>query len=93
MITAIVLIKAETDKVNQLAEQLAEIAGVQEVYSLAGRYDLAAIVRVRQNEELADLISDKARHLNGIRTSETLIAFRVFSKRQLEAGFDLGGSG
>jgi DNA-binding Lrp family transcriptional regulator len=90
MVTAIVLIGAETDKINELAEQLAEIEGVQEVYSLAGRYDLAAIVRVRENDELADLISNKARRLNGIRMSETLIAFRVYSKRQLEAGFELG---
>ena len=90
MITAIVLIKAETDKINDLAQGLVEIDGVKEVYSVAGHYDLVAIVRVGDHDKLAEIISEKARQVPGIGDSETLIAFRVFSKRELDGGFDLG---
>ena len=90
MITAIVLIKAEIDKINELAQELVEIDSVREVFSVAGHYDLVAIVSVGDHDKLAEIISDKARHLAGIGDSETLIAFRVFSKRDLEVGFDLG---
>jgi len=90
MVTAIVLISAQTDKVSRVAEQLVEIDGVKEVYSVAGRYDLVAIVRVSHNEDLAKTIGDEARQLDGILQSETLIAFREFSKKDYEAGFDLG---
>jgi DNA-binding Lrp family transcriptional regulator len=89
MITAIVLINAETDKINTLATQLVDIDGVQEVYSVAGRYDLAVIVRVAENDKLAEVISDKARHLDGILSSETLIAFRTFSQEQQKFGSTL----
>ena len=64
--------------------------GVQEVFSVAGRVDLVAIVKVSRNEELADVISDKMRHLEGIVETETMIAFRAYSKKELEAGFELG---
>lgn len=90
MVTGIVLIKAETDKINELAQGLVEIDGIREVYSVAGRYDLVAIVSVKDHEKLAEVISDQAHHLTGIVNSETLIAFRMFSQRELEAGFDLG---
>ena len=90
MVTAIVLISAETDRIPELAENLAGMDGVQEVFSVAGRHDLVAIVRVSKNEELADLISDRMRHLDGIVATETLIAFRAYSKQELEAGFELG---
>lgn len=90
MVTAVVLIKAATDKVTDLAEQLAELDGVSEVFSVAGQYDLVALVRVRENEDLARVISDRVRKLPGIIGSETLIAFKVYSKQDLEAGFALG---
>jgi len=90
MVTAIVLIKAETDRIPDLANRIAETAGVSEVFSVAGRYDLVAIVRVSQNEDLADVITDKMRHLEGIVETETMIAFRAFSRQELEAGFELG---
>ena len=90
MVTAIVLINAETTRIPDLAEKIAEMAGVQEVFSVAGRYDLVAIVKVARNEELADVISDQMRHLDGIVASETMIAFRAYSKQELEAGFELG---
>jgi DNA-binding Lrp family transcriptional regulator len=90
MVTAVVLIKAETDQVTGLAEKLAELDGVSEVFSVAGQYDLVALVRVRENEDLASVISDQMRKLRGITSSETLIAFKVYSKQDLEAGFALG---
>lgn len=90
MITAIVLIKAETHKISELGQELVKIDGVREVFSVAGRYDLVAIVRASDHEKLAEIISDKAGQLVGIGESETLIAFRVFSQRESEAGFDLG---
>ena len=90
LVTAIVLIKAETSRIPELADQITEMAGVSEVFSVAGRFDLIAIVRVTKNEELADVISDKMRHLDGIVETETMIAFRAYYKQELEAGFELG---
>ena len=89
MVTAVVLIKAQTDKVSALAEQMVELEGVTEVFSVAGQYDLVALVRVRENEDLARVISDRMRKLPGITSSETLIAFKVYSKKDLEAAFSL----
>ncbi len=90
MVTAIVLIEAETNRIPALAEQIVNMDGVQEVFSVAGRHDLVAIVKVPRNEDLADVISDKMRHLEGIVATETMIAFRAYSKQELEAGFELG---
>jgi DNA-binding Lrp family transcriptional regulator len=90
MATAIVLIKAETNRIPDLADQIAEMAGVEEVFSVAGRYDLIAVVKVARNEDLADVISDQMRRLEGIVETETMIAFRAYSKKELEAGFELG---
>jgi DNA-binding Lrp family transcriptional regulator len=90
MVTAVVLIRSETDQVSELASTLAELEGVSEVFSVAGQYDLVALVRVRENEDLARVISEKMRKLPGIRSSETLIAFKVYSKQDIEAAFSLG---
>ncbi len=90
MVTAIVMIKAETSRIPELANQITEMSGVQEVFSVAGRVDLIAIVKVARNEDLADVISDEMRHLEGIVETETMIAFRAYSKKELEAGFELG---
>ena len=90
MVTAVVLIRSETDQVSELAATLAELEGVSEVFSVAGQYDLVALVRVRENEDLARVISEKMRKLPGIRSSETLIAFKVYSKQDIEAGFLAG---
>lgn len=90
MVTAIVLIKAETNRIPDLADHIADMQGVEEVFSVAGRYDLVAIVKVSKNEDLADVISDRMRHQEGIVETETMIAFRAYSKKELEAGFELG---
>ena len=89
-VTAVVLIKAQTREINALAAALAELEGVADVYSVAGRYDLVAIVRAARNEELADIVSDKMHALPGILDSETLISFRVYRRSDVDAGFGLG---
>ena len=90
MITAFVLLTVSRGKVNEVAEALARIDGVSEVHSVAGRYDLAVILRVRSNEHLADLVTDHIRQVGGIERSETLIGFRVYSRHDLERLFSLG---
>jgi len=90
VVTAVVLIKAKTDQINEVAGALAEIDGVTEVFSVAGRYDLVATVRAPRNEDIADLVSGKMHKVAGIVESETLIAFRVYRKSDLDAGFSLG---
>ncbi|MCZ8131212.1 MAG: Lrp/AsnC ligand binding domain-containing protein [Steroidobacteraceae bacterium] len=89
-VTAVVLIKARTDQINELAQQLAELEGVAEVFSVAGRYDLVAVVRAARNEDLAEIVSARMHKVPGIVDSETLIAFRVFRRAELEAAFSLG---
>ena len=89
-VTAVVLIKAKTREINELAQALAEIEGVAEVYSVAGRYDLVAVVRARRNEDIADIISKRMHDLAGVVDSETLISFRVYRNSEIEAGFALG---
>ncbi len=90
MVTALVLMKVARERVKAVAQQLADIQGITEVYSVAGRYDLVSVIRVKENEELATIVTEKIRKVEGIEKSETLIAFRVYSKFDLEMAFSLG---
>jgi len=90
MITAIVLLTVERDRVNAIAEELAKIDKITEVYSVAGTYDLAAILRHKDMEELASLVTDNHLKIKGILKSETLIEFRTYSRYDLERTFSLG---
>ena len=90
MVTSIVLLKVERGKVNGVAEKLAEMSGISEVYSVGGRFDLVAIIRVKSNEDLADMVTKQMASLEGIEGTETLIAFRAFSRHDLEAMFSVG---
>jgi DNA-binding Lrp family transcriptional regulator len=90
MVTSLVLLKIERNLINEVAEGLLNIEGVSEVYSVAGRFDLVAIIRVKKNEELAEVVTNHMLKIKGITNSETLIAFRVFSKYDLEAIFSIG---
>jgi DNA-binding Lrp family transcriptional regulator len=90
MVSAIVLLIVERDKINSVAEQIADVDGVSEVYSIAGRYDLAAIVRVKNNEDLAKVVTERIRQVAGITSSETLISFRVYSRHDLDRMFSIG---
>jgi len=90
MLTAFVSLKVKRDSVNEIASRLAAIDGVSEVYSIAGRFDLTAIIRVRDCDDLADIVTNKLLKFEGILDSETQIAFRVHSKHDLESMFSLG---
>ncbi|HOW98857.1 MAG TPA: Lrp/AsnC ligand binding domain-containing protein [Kiritimatiellia bacterium] len=90
MVTALVLLNVDRDKVNEVAEQLAGQAGISEVYSVAGQYDLVAIIRVKDNEGMADLVTKHLLKVRGITRSQTLIAFQVYSKHDLETMFSIG---
>lgn len=90
MISAIVLINAEVDRIPEVAAAIAELTGVSEVYSVTGDVDLIAVVRVRHHEELADAIADRLNKVNGVLGTQTHIAFRTYSKHDLEAAFSLG---
>jgi DNA-binding Lrp family transcriptional regulator len=90
MVSAIVLIDCEKGMINQTAEALAEMRGISEVYSVAGRVDLAAIIRVANNDQLAEVVTSQLLKIPGIVRTETLIAFRVFSRHDLEQMFSIG---
>ncbi len=90
MLTAIILINTERTRTMEVGEALAEMEGVSEVYTVAGRYDLVAMVRVSRNEDLADLVTRRVSGLEGIRSTETLMAFRAYSRHDLESLFSLG---
>jgi DNA-binding Lrp family transcriptional regulator len=86
MITAVVLIQTEREKVNSVGEILAEIDGIVEVYSVSGRYDLVAIIRLETNEKLAELMTEKITSVEGITDTESMIAFRKISKKDISFG-------
>ena len=90
MISAIVLISAEVDRIPEVAAAIADLTGVSEVYSVTGEIDLIAIVRVRHHDELADVIADQLNKVSGVLSTQTHIAFRTYSKHDLEAAFSLG---
>lgn len=90
MVTSIILINAERNKINEVAEQLQAIPGVSEVYSVSGKYDLVAIIRVKNNDALADLVTRKMLTLGGIVKTETMLAFQAYSRHDLESMFAVG---
>lgn len=90
MVSAVVLLKTFRGRVNEVATELAELDGITEVYSVGGRYDLVAILRVRDNDAMAALVTERMLKVEGVADSETLIAFRAFSKHDLESMFSLG---
>lgn len=90
MVTAIVLIRADVARIPQTAEAIAQIPQVSEVYSVTGEFDLVAIVRVRAHEELDAVIPGTLNRVHGVTHTETHIAFRTYSRHDLEAAFALG---
>ncbi|GAA4123364.1 Lrp/AsnC ligand binding domain-containing protein [Knoellia locipacati] len=90
MITAIVLITADVDRIPEVAQEVAELDGVSEVYSVAGDADLIAMVRVREHDQLASVIADRLNKVKGVTGTATHIAFQTYSKHDLEAAFSLG---
>ena len=90
MVTAIVLIRAERRRLQETAEALLEVDQVKEVYSVAGEYDLVAIVRVRRYDQMAEVVPGKLARLDGIAQTTTLMAFQCFSRRDLERMWGIG---
>ncbi len=90
MITAIVLIKTAQGRTQEVAQALIEMPGVTEAYSVAGMYDLVAMARVRHHDDLANLVTESIQRIKGIEETNTLIAFRAYSRRDLEAMWDIG---
>lgn len=90
MVSAIVLLNVERHRINGVAEELTQLQGITEVFSVAGSYDLVAVLRVPNNEALAGLVTSQMLQVEGITHSETLIAFKVFSKHDLESMFSIG---
>ncbi len=93
MVTALALINTERTAVNEVAEALVEIEGVTEVYSVAGKYDLIALLRTKDNEAMAELVTRGILEVEGIVRSETLVAFRTYSNFDLATLFELGTEG
>ena len=90
MITAIVLVETDVQRIPEVAEEIATIDGVSEVFSVTGDVDLVAIIRVHRHEDLADLIADRLSKVDGVRGTRTYLAFRTYSRHDLEAAFSLG---
>jgi DNA-binding Lrp family transcriptional regulator len=90
VITAIVLIDCATDSIPEVAETIANLPGVSEVYSVAGNVDLIAMVRVRQYEEIAEVIAGRISKVPGVVDTDTHIAFRAYSQHDLEEAFSIG---
>ena len=90
MINAIILINCDGPQINDVAQTLADMKEISEVYSVAGRYDLVAICRVKENEKLANMVTNRLATVDGIQSTETLTAFRVFSRHDLERMFAVG---
>jgi DNA-binding Lrp family transcriptional regulator len=90
MVTAIVFIKADVARIPQVAEEIATLAGVSEVYSVTGAIDLIAMVRVSSHEQIAAVVADQLNKVSGVLSTETHIAFRAYSAHDLDAAFSLG---
>jgi DNA-binding Lrp family transcriptional regulator len=88
---AIVLIEAERSAMNTLGGALADVEGVAEAYSVTGEWDFVAILRVRNPEAVAEVVTQRFAGLEGIKRTHTLVAFEVFSQHDLEALFSIGG--
>jgi len=90
MVTSVILMNVERSKINETAEQLADMTGISEVYSVSGEYDLIAIARVRSNEELSDLVTNKMLKMASIEKTKTMLAFKAYSRHDLETMFMVG---
>lgn len=90
MITAIVFVHADVARIPEVAQEIAALEGVSEVYSVTGQIDLIALIRVRRHEEVAEVVADRLNKVPGVTETETHIAFRAYSQHDLESAFSLG---
>ncbi len=89
MVAAVVLIRAQREQIPIAARAVAEIEGVAEVYSVSGDWDLVAIVRVPEWEQIADVVTGKLARVAGLERTTTLVSFRVYSRKDLDSAFDM----
>lgn len=89
MVAAVVLIRARRDAIPTAARQVAGIDGVAEVYSVSGEWDLIAVVRVPEWEQIAEVVTEHVARIEGLERTETLVAFRVYSKKDLDAAYEM----
>ncbi|AUI52545.1 Lrp/AsnC family transcriptional regulator [Arthrobacter crystallopoietes] len=90
MVTAFVLIQTDASRIPESAQEISEIEGISEVYSVTGEWDLIAVARVTKHEDLADVIADRLSKIEGVQATTTHIAFRAYSQHDLDAAFSLG---
>lgn len=93
MITAIVLVETDVRRIPEVAEEIAGLDGVSEVYSVTGDVDLVAMIRVHEHDQLAEVIADRLSKVDGVRSTKTYLAFRAYSRHDLEAAFAIGFDG
>ena len=90
MVTTVVLAVCDIHRVPETAQAVADLAEVSEVYSVSGDYDLVIMVRVRQQEDLARVVTESIGKTPGIESTQTLVAFKVYSRHDIESMFSLG---
>jgi DNA-binding Lrp family transcriptional regulator len=90
MVTSIILMNVERGKTNSVAQQLEATPGISEVYSVSGNFDLIVIARVATNDDLALLVTEKMHAIPAICKTETMLAFKAYSRRDLESMFAVG---
>jgi DNA-binding Lrp family transcriptional regulator len=90
MLTAFVLITCEAQRISEVAQAVAELPNVAEVYSVTGEFDIIAVLRLKEYESLDDAVPGGIAWITGVRGTQTVLAFRRFARRDLEAGFDIG---
>jgi DNA-binding Lrp family transcriptional regulator len=90
MVTTIVLATCNIHQVPETAQSIADLPEVTEVYSVSGDYDLVIMVRVREHEDLARVVTEEIGRIPGIERTQTLVAFKVFSRHDVEALFSVG---
>ena len=91
MLTAIVFVNADVAHIPEVAEEIASLSGVSEVYSVTGTIDLIVMIRVANHDQIAEVVADRLNKVPGVVSTETHIAFRTYSAHDLEAAFSLGG--
>ena len=89
MVTFIILLNVQSNRITDIAEQLADMPQISEVYSVTGNYDLVAIVRTRTNDDVADLVTNHLSMIDGIEHTDTMLAFKAFSRHDLESMFSI----
>lgn len=90
MITALVMINVQRGEINRTAQELLDIPGIVEVYSVTGEYDLVAVLRLKEYDDLADVVTERMMGLSAITQTHTMTAFKVYSKEDLEQAWDIG---